>query len=360
MKLICLTGLSGSGKSTVKSIFDRFAGLQSFYTRELTGNTEIEHKWQEDVLISDMNQHGNLSSDPNHFIRTCFDILLKRIKPNTKTVVFDSLRSPHELRFVKTEYHFEEVLLVHVTCNDELRFERLKIRDNVNNEMVKLRDNLDLGKAHDMQSLFQLADFKIDTSDKLCDTEEKIIQLMNSSNHKTNKPQIEFEVKYRIDSDTEIDTEKLGLKSVGSKHQIDTYYVVNEEIEGKRTYIRLREDLLKNKGSFDHHAVIDKYSTEEKEVALTLEDVQKMKGAFMAMGQEIKCVVDKKRTVYKNGEIQLMIDEVKGLGIFLEIEIVSNEDEKDSKIDLVKKMALELRLNPENAVLGMGYPDMFS
>lgn len=115
----------------------------------------------------------------------------------------------------------------------------------------------------------------------------------------------------------------------------------------------------KNKGSFDHHAVVDAFAAEEKEVSLSIDDAKKIKEALIILGNEIVCVVDKKRSTYERDGVSVMLDEVKDLGRFIEVEIVAEEKMRDESVALIQSMAEELGLKPENVVSGIGYPDLF-
>ena len=57
-----------------------------------------------------------------------------------------------------------------------------------------------------------------------------------------------------------------GFTEKGTSHQIDTYFIVNEIINGKEIYLRQRKDVTNNKYSFDFHEIISNLSTLETEI----------------------------------------------------------------------------------------------
>lgn len=53
-----------------------------------------------------------------------------------------------------------------------------------------------------------------------------------------------------------------------------------------------------------------------------------------------------------------MVDHVKNLGNFIEIEAKDNSDMASDNIVLIEKMAKELGLKKNNIIKGRGYPDL--
>ena len=97
-------------------------------------------------------------------------------------------------------------------------------------------------------------------------------------------------------------------------------------------------------------------STEEIEIVLnTHDDVNKMYKIIETLGYSIKCIVDKERNVYKKGDIEISLDNVNGLGNFIEIEI--NGEENQENLIRLKKTAKQLGLSIAKQIKN-GYPNL--
>ncbi len=173
-----------------------------------------------------------------------------------------------------------------------------------------------------------------------------------------NKQNFEADVKYRLAPDAEIDIESHAFDLMAIVHHIDTYFMVNEIIDGKPTYIRLREYVGRDECSFDRHVVIDDFTTELHEISLTREQANKVKESIDTLENEVVCVVNKLRSTYGRAGVSIMLDRVEGLGNFIEIELHAEENNRHHHVNTLENVARELGLKPENAVYGLGYPDL--
>jgi predicted adenylyl cyclase CyaB len=168
----------------------------------------------------------------------------------------------------------------------------------------------------------------------------------------------EIEVKYRV-KDFSIETiEKLGFKRKKESHQLDTYYIVNEMINGKRTYLRNRKDFLKGEYSFDLHQIESEFATKETEIKLANEkSYNDVNTILSTLGFNIICEIDKQRLTFKKDNISIVFDTVKHLGCFLEIEILG-EDSIENR-DILFEIANKLSLRDEDRISKKGYPDLY-
>ena len=160
-------------------------------------------------------------------------------------------------------------------------------------------------------------------------------------------------MKFKVDSiETIIEIAlELGFKEVKEKHQIDYYYAVNKVSEdGKRSYLRVRNDKLKNSWSIDLHKVISKLATEEIEVDTT-EDIIKI---VEYLGGKIQCILNKKRKLFAKDNVKICIDEVKDLGFFVELELEGEE----SEASVLEGLASKLKLDMDRRIHSKGYPDL--
>ncbi len=170
---------------------------------------------------------------------------------------------------------------------------------------------------------------------------------------------MEIEKKFKAGIDFEEACKKLesmGFVRCKSSHQIDSYYLVNEQIDDKCIYLRVREDVLQNKYSFDFHEIISDLATKETEIKLSQEDYEKIKYIMTGLNYKIIAVIDKNRIKYKNNECEIVLDNVKGLGNFIEIEIQGEED--NASIAILQKYQKSLMLADDDIVSGCGYPDL--
>jgi adenylate cyclase class 2 len=142
----------------------------------------------------------------------------------------------------------------------------------------------------------------------------------------------------------------------GEKHQIDTYFEPESGINFEGKYLRVREDLIKKTNSLDFHIARDDFATEEYETKIDNPGVAKRILEELKMKE--RCVVDKKRESFQKGNVTIEIDDVKGLGDFVEVEIISDDEENSQKE--VMRILSEIGVNKEDVVSGAGYPDLIA
>lgn len=168
---------------------------------------------------------------------------------------------------------------------------------------------------------------------------------------------MELEIKYSVAFFPTEKIKELGFIKKGSTHQIDKYYIVDKLLQGKRTYLRVRNDLLTNVSSFDLHQIQSELATDEIEVELATEDKrQNMEHILDIMGYSILCIVDKMRDIYEKDNIKIVLDTVVGLGKFIEIEIIDNEtlENRNKILEISDRLSLKNDMKVENK----GYPDL--
>lgn len=169
---------------------------------------------------------------------------------------------------------------------------------------------------------------------------------------------MELEVKYKVKEFPVKLIETLGFVKSKESHQIDRYFIVDKVLKEKRTYLRLRQNVLKEKFSLDLHQIISDIAADETEIALhSLNDISDTEMILNVLGYPFVCEIDKHRTVYKkDNNIKLVFDIVKNLGNFIEIEMIGDEtQENESKLFQVAK---QLSLEENERVVKKGYPDL--
>ena len=184
---------------------------------------------------------------------------------------------------------------------------------------------------------------------------------------------MEFEHKYIV-RNGDFESVRTNLTALGFarggviKHQVDIYFLKSEQgseathfiADGVPAYMRLRHDVNANTFSFDiklirqygvygEHEVriIDEKSFADCEAILTL------------LGYRRGCITDKKRETWKKDNVEIVLDDVKDLGAFIEIEIIAPADEKDNALKRIDDLAAKLGLSPVDT-MKTGYVNLWA
>ena len=107
---------------------------------------------------------------------------------------------------------------------------------------------------------------------------------------------------------------RLGSRKVGVDHQIDTYFRVPE---GR---LKLREGGIEN--SLIHYERPDQSGPKTSDVLLYRVDPDPSLKAVLSRALGVLVVVDKHREIHFVDNVKIHLDEVDGLGTFLEIEAI--------------------------------------
>lgn len=176
--LLCLTGYTGVGKTTVKNIFAQYTGVKTFYTKDL-------HKiilGQQAKKIDKM-YISTKFTDKLGFIQRVMDCV-DMYREDAKVIVLDSVRSTDELEYIKTLPQYCGVKLIHVTCDNQLRLTRLQKRDNCDLKTIEKRDAIDTGKDNmvlfNMNDLFKRKDYTIVNSNSLEAINEQVCLILQT------------------------------------------------------------------------------------------------------------------------------------------------------------------------------------
>jgi adenylate cyclase, class 2 len=141
---------------------------------------------------------------------------------------------------------------------------------------------------------------------------------------------IEIEVKVRADhSKVRSILKNIGATKIGVENQSDSYFAApHRDFAKTDEALRIRslggQAVLTYKGP-----KIDKVSKTREELETPVDEVTTIK-ILHALGFSDAGIVRKNREVFSSGEITVCLDAVEGLGEFLEVEIVAeNEKELD-------------------------------
>lgn len=154
-------------------------------------------------------------------------------------------------------------------------------------------------------------------------------------------------------------------RKTGNRSQTDVYYVKENcdffDEKPVYRYLRIRFD---KKSSLDYHIC---HLTEDKKLLFTEEletGVDKPKvlsQIFENIGLVKRVTVEKDREIYHLRDYTIVLDKIKKLGNFLEIEVVSDSAKTKKEVKAIKDscygLLLEIGAKWEKAP-EMGYPDM--
>ncbi len=142
-----------------------------------------------------------------------------------------------------------------------------------------------------------------------------------------------------------------GARRVGLDRQIDTYFEV------ARGRMKLRQGTIENNLIF--YSRPDGPAPKKSEVMLAPADNPELLRMLLSQALGVRCVVDKKREIYFHGNVKLHVDEVAGLGSFIEIEVIEesgNIDESEMRATCEEWMR-RLDVRPED-LIAHSYSDM--
>lgn len=167
---------------------------------------------------------------------------------------------------------------------------------------------------------------------------------------------IETELKYQINNPIAIKRKlsNLGFLCIQKVSQEDYYFSPpHKTFAGTRKYyLRLRRD--NRKGVFAYHIVRNNLQTKEWEVQI--DNFDTLLTILKFLDFKIDCMVKKDRLIYKKSNVKIMIDKVKSLGSFIEIEYCGKFTQKVQK--QLTSLINTLQLKEENLISGLGYPDL--
>lgn len=137
----------------------------------------------------------------------------------------------------------------------------------------------------------------------------------------------------------------------GIDRQIDTYFKVNN---GR---LKLRQGNIEN--YLIHYLRENKKGPKQSDITLFKNDPKSSLKDILTKALGVSVVVDKKREIYFIGNIKFHIDQVQGLGDFIEIEAIGDSD-SDSKDKLLGQCELYLNLFKveERDLISNSYSDL--
>lgn len=132
-----------------------------------------------------------------------------------------------------------------------------------------------------------------------------------------NSKNIEFKARVAELESFENHLKTLSPRFVGLDHQIDTYFNVQQ---GR---LKLREGNIEN--ALIHYHRANTADAKLSDIILYHHKPDPALKAILQLHMGVKAVVDKKRRIYFINNIKFHFDEVKGLGTFLEVEVIDQD-----------------------------------
>jgi len=161
------------------------------------------------------------------------------------------------------------------------------------------------------------------------------------------------EIKARCSNPKEIASilKNAGAEYKGIDHQVDTYFVT------ERGRLKLREGNIEN--TLIHYIRPNQAGPKTSSVTLYRPNDAAALKAVLLQAYDSKVIVDKKRGIYFIDNVKFHIDEVKGLGSFVEIEAIDDSETMDEAVLLeqCKHYIKLLGIKPED-LLETSYSDM--
>ncbi len=138
---------------------------------------------------------------------------------------------------------------------------------------------------------------------------------------------------------------------VGVDHQIDTYFKVNN---GR---LKLREGNIEN--HLIHYIRSNRVGPKKSEVLLFKSEPKSSLKEILIKSVGILVVVDKNRSIYFIENVKFHVDEVEGLGSFVEIEAIDDKDKfEESELTDQCQYYMDLFEIKQHELIDISYSDM--
>ena len=177
----------------------------------------------------------------------------------------------------------------------------------------------------------------------------------------------EIEILVELYEDIEsIKNKFINFEYLGLKHVIDEYYY-----DPKRDVLKPDENMqlehclrLRNKNNVYSITYKDDVFENGKwlysnEYETKIEDIDMLREIFDRLGLKKLLVIDNKKETYKYNDYEIVLEDVKDLGLFMEVEYCTNDDVSIKEIkDDIQKFIDDLSISVSEE-LNMGKPEMF-
>jgi len=147
--------------------------------------------------------------------------------------------------------------------------------------------------------------------------------------------------------------DELGATSVGAVVQEDTYYdAPHRSFAETDEALRLRRERSAEQSTWSTAVtykgpLLDETSKSREELETGIDDWETADGILDRLGFEAAATVRKDRESFALGDCTVTLDDVKGLGEFVEIEQESETESIDAVRETVFELARDLGLDPD-------------
>ncbi|MCQ2081986.1 MAG: class IV adenylate cyclase [Lachnospiraceae bacterium] len=168
---------------------------------------------------------------------------------------------------------------------------------------------------------------------------------------------LEIEVKLRIESSIAIKhLTALGFNKECTVYEKDTYFngeYIDLKKEDKALRIRIHRNIETGNTNFTLNfkgPKIDNVSMSREETEFEVPSYEQANSFLCGLGFHPAGEVEKNRTTYKKEDITCCIDNVTGLGEFLEIEIIAPEDKYEESMKRIEDILSSMELSINNTI----------
>ncbi|WP_459200936.1 class IV adenylate cyclase [Methanococcus sp. CF] len=167
---------------------------------------------------------------------------------------------------------------------------------------------------------------------------------------------IEVEIKVSLeDEDSKKILEKLislGFEEKETKEQVDTYFNgIDRDFQVTDEALRIRKSLNLDSNEGTIYVTykgkkLDAISKTREEIEVEILDMDLMHNIFEKLGFKPVYPIRKVRKIYKNNDIEVSFDQVDGVGNYLEIEkVVDNDSKREAALNELLNLLKSLNIS---------------
>lgn len=161
---------------------------------------------------------------------------------------------------------------------------------------------------------------------------------------------VEIKAKIHDFKKTQAKVEKLSSKPINIEKQTDTFFITSN---GR---LKLRETT--NKTALIYYDRTDSIEPSESDIAISFTDNSETLKSVLSKSLGVRGIVEKERSLYKYNQTRIHLDVVKGLGKFIELEVVLKEGQTIDDGTLIAKEIMSILHINKSDLISVAYIDM--
>ena len=161
---------------------------------------------------------------------------------------------------------------------------------------------------------------------------------------------IEIKAKIRDYEKVQKLVEKLCSDPVHTEQQEDTFFITTK---GR---LKLRES--NDKSALIYYDRKDSLEPSQSDIAISFTENPDTLKSVLAKSNGIRGIVKKKRTLYKYGQTRIHLDDVRGLGKFIELEVVLRSDQTSKDGESIANKLMDKFNIHKNDLIDVAYIDL--